>query len=117
MIEYGPLEVAEGKMMGDTDPGLAQAVQDVTEGLAATAAANAQSQAESHTFIAENGAQVIGGHTPVNSPTGAFMTPYAPVAAMEEVSTGSVEAQSEAFTGDYVSEGSPEPTPEFDAGS
>lgn len=38
-------------------------------------AANAQSQAESRQFIQENGGQVIGGHSPVNSPTGAFMTP------------------------------------------
>jgi cell division septation protein DedD len=75
MIEYGPQDVAQGRTTEDMDPGIAQTVQQVTEGLTATSAANAESQAQAHAFISENGAQVVGGHTPVNSPTGAFMTP------------------------------------------
>lgn len=57
------------------DPGMLTAAQQVAAGLAATTAANHQSQVESARFIMESGADVLGGHAPVNSPTGAFLSP------------------------------------------
>lgn len=51
------------------------AMQHVRDAVAATAAANEQSQAEARAFIVENGAQVLGGHSPVNPADTAFMNP------------------------------------------
>lgn len=74
-IEYGPLQVAEGRYTKDLDPGIAATVAAVNGGLAATNAANAQSQRDALAFIEQNGAQVLNGHAPVNSPTGSFLEP------------------------------------------
>lgn len=55
---------------------VSQVVSDVQAGLSASAAANSQSQADARRFIQENGADVVGGHSPVNPATSAFMTHY-----------------------------------------
>lgn len=71
--QFGPGQVVEDTYLGEVDPGMGQTAAAVTAALAATAVANRESQQQCARFIMESGADVVGGHSPVNSPSGAFL--------------------------------------------
>lgn len=64
----------------ENNPNVVHVQQHVAVMVQQVAAANDRSQAETRTFIQENGAAVIGGHSSVNSPTSSLADPYPNVA-------------------------------------
>jgi hypothetical protein len=52
----------------DAPGGLTESTQAVSDGLATAQSAYQTMQVEAERFMAANGAQVLGGHSPVNAP-------------------------------------------------
>ena len=82
----------------EQDPGVLPAMQAIHDQVAATAAVTAASQADARRFISDNGAAVVGGHAPVNSPTGSLMS-HMPIPATQYPSNFDTFAEQQALVG------------------
>lgn len=99
----------------ENNPNTVHVQQHVATMVAQVTGDNSQSQAEARVFIQENGAQVVGGHAPVNSPSGALNDPYPNVAPQYPpgLVTGDIQLayiapeMSESAAGLHVSPGPP----------